>query len=157
MGILVLNREGLAFVGRRKRIAGDEHDGSQNLWQMPQGGVDKGEDHELAARRELYEETGIRSVELLEALDGWVTYDLPEELIGVALKGKYRGQKQKWFAYRFTGEDSEIAIDPPPDGHAAEFDQWAWKPLGELPGLIIPFKRKVYEEVVAAFRHLARA
>ena len=86
---------------------------------------------------------------------GWINYDLPRDLVGIGLKGKYRGQTQKWFAFRFDGDESEIQIDPPPGGHAAEFDQWAWKPMAELPDLIVPFKRKVYEQVVAAFRHLA--
>lgn len=155
VGIMVLNRDGLVFAGRRKRQDRDEHTGYDHLWQMPQGGIDKGEEPEPAARRELWEETGIRSVELLASTPGWVRYDLPPELVGVALKGKYRGQMQKWFAYRFTGEDSEIAIDPPPGGQHAEFDLWEWKPMTELPDLIVPFKRKVYEEVVAAFAHLA--
>lgn len=155
VGVMVLNSEGLVFAGRRKRAERDEHSGYDQLWQMPQGGIDKGEEPEPAARRELLEETGIRSIDLLASTDGWIRYDLPPELVGVALKGKYRGQKQKWFAYRFTGRESEIAIDPPPGGHSAEFDQWAWKPMRELPGLIVPFKRKVYEEVVSAFAHLA--
>lgn len=155
VGIMVLNRDGLVFAGHRKRQDRDEHSGYDHLWQMPQGGIDKGEAPEPAARRELWEETGIRSIELLASTPDWVRYDLPPELVGVALKGKYRGQMQKWFAYRFTGDESEIAIDPPPGGHHAEFDRWEWKPMAELPGLIVPFKRKVYEEVVAAFAHLA--
>ena len=95
------------------------------------------------------------SVSLLAEAPGWINYDLPRELVGIGLKGKYRGQTQKWFAFRFEGDESEIRINPPPGGHAAEFDRWAWKPMAELPGLIVPFKRKVYEQVVAAFRHLA--
>ena len=94
-------------------------------------------------------------VTLLAEAPGWINYDLPRELVGIGLKGKYRGQTQKWFAFRFDGDESEIRINPPPGGHAAEFDRWAWKPMAELPGLIVPFKRKVYEQVVAAFRHLA--
>ncbi|MEQ9244431.1 MAG: RNA pyrophosphohydrolase, partial [Nitratireductor sp.] len=124
-------------------------------WQMPQGGVDRGEDPREAAYRELYEETGIKSVSFLAETPEWITYDLPEHLIGVALKGKYRGQKQKWFAFRFEGQDTEIAINPPPGGHEAEFDMWEWKPMTDLPKLIVPFKRKVYDSVVDAFRHLA--
>jgi putative (di)nucleoside polyphosphate hydrolase len=155
VGIMVLNRDGLVFTGRRKSKPGEEESGSGYLWQMPQGGIDKGEDPEPAARRELWEETGIRSVALLAETPGWVRYDLPPHLIGVALKGKYRGQEQKWFAYRFEGEESEIAIDPPPGGHEPEFETWAWRRMEELPGLIVPFKRRVYEEVAACFAYLA--
>ncbi|TIX94275.1 MAG: RNA pyrophosphohydrolase, partial [Mesorhizobium sp.] len=104
--------------------------------------------------RELYEETGMRSVSLLAEAPEWINYDLPAHLVGVAFKGRYRGQTQKWFAYRFHGDSGEIQINPPPGGHTAEFDKWAWRPMQDLPGLIVPFKRKVYEEVVAAFRHL---
>ncbi len=153
-GALVLNRQGLVFAGRRKTQPGDELTGSAHLWQMPQGGIDKDEKAEPAARRELWEETGIRSVSLLAEAPDWIAYDLPDDLLGVALKGRFRGQKQKWFAYRFEGDESEIAIDPPPQGNAAEFDRWEWVPMHKLPELIVPFKRKVYEEVVAAFRHL---
>lgn len=155
VGIMVLNQQGQVFCGRRKVKPYAEETGTDHLWQMPQGGIGKGEDVEAAARRELWEETGIRSVSLLAQTPGWIKYDLPEHLIGVALKGKYRGQRQKWFAYRFEGSDSEIAIDPPPAGQAAEFDHWQWRAMDELPQMIVPFKRKVYEEVVASFCHLA--
>lgn len=155
VGVMVLNREGLVWAGRRIAIGNSEYDGSPQLWQMPQGGIDKGEDPLKAAYRELYEETGMKSVSLLAEAPGWINYDLPEHLIGIGLKGKYRGQTQRWFAFRFEGPESEIAIDPPPGGHEAEFDEWAWKPMRELPELIVPFKRKVYDEVVAAFAHLA--
>ncbi len=155
VGIMVLNRHGLVWTGHRKPKPNAEEQGSARLWQMPQGGIDKGEDAEGAARRELYEETGIRTVKLLAETPDWLTYDLPDHLIGKALKGKYRGQKQRWFAYRFEGDEDEIAIDPPPDGHEAEFDAWAWKPMNDLPELIVPFKRPLYKEVVTAFHHLA--
>ncbi len=98
----------------------------------------------------------MKTVTLLAEAPRWINYDLPPHLIGIGLKGKFRGQTQRWFAFRFEGDESEIAIDPPPGGHEAEFDQWAWKPMEELPGLIVEFKRKVYDEVVAEFRHLAR-
>ncbi|MBL8584857.1 MAG: RNA pyrophosphohydrolase [Rhizobiaceae bacterium] len=155
VGIMVLNRQGLVWAGRR--IAGEDSEmaGTSKLWQMPQGGIDTGEEPFPAALRELYEETGMRSVSLLAEAPGWIDYDLPREVLGIALKGKYRGQTQKWFAFRFEGDESEIAIDPPPGGHEAEFDRWAWKAMAELPELIVPFKRPVYEKVVAAFRHLA--
>ena len=155
VGIMVLNRDGLVWTGHRIAEPDSEFAGSTRLWQMPQGGIDKGEEPYPAALRELYEETGIRSVTLLAEAPDWITYDLPEHLVGIAFKGRYRGQKQKWFAFRFEGDEAEIAINPPPGGHDAEFDAWAWKPMRELPGLIIPFKRKVYEDVVAAFAHLA--
>jgi len=154
VGIMVLNAAGLVWAGRRIAGADSEMAGSDRLWQMPQGGIDAGEDPLPAALRELYEETGMRSVSLLAEAPQWINYDLPRELVGIALKGKYRGQTQKWFAFRFEGDDGEIAINPPPGGHEAEFDAWAWKPMQALPDLIVPFKQQVYMQVVAAFRHL---
>ena len=155
VGIMVLNKQGLVWAGRRIPIGNSEYDGSPQLWQMPQGGIDKDEDPEKAAWRELYEETGMTTCTLLAASSGWINYDLPAELIGIGLKGKYRGQTQRWFAFRFEGSEDEIAINPPPGGHEAEFDQWAWLPMQDLPGLIVPFKRAVYDQVVAEFLHLA--
>jgi putative (di)nucleoside polyphosphate hydrolase len=154
VGMMVLNRDGLVWVGHRMVDPEGEMVGSTRLWQMPQGGIDKGEEPLKAALRELYEETGIRSVSLIAEAPDWIRYDLPTERVGVVWNGKYRGQTQKWFAFRFDGDDSEVAINPPPGGHDAEFDGWAWKPMAELPDLIVPFKRKVYDEVVATFRHL---
>ena len=154
VGIMVLNRDGLVCAGRRIAEEDSEMAGAAKLWQMPQGGIDKGEEPLDAARRELYEETGMSTVSLLAEAPDWINYDLPAAVVGIALKGKYRGQTQKWFAFRFEGEEGEIAIDPPPGGHDAEFDAWAWKPMHELPELIVPFKRGVYEQVVAAFAHL---
>jgi putative (di)nucleoside polyphosphate hydrolase len=155
VGIMVLNQDGLVWAGRRIAPEDSELAGESRLWQLPQGGIDKDEDPYEAAKRELFEETGIQSVSLLAESPGWVRYDLPAHLIGVALKGRYRGQKQRWFAFRFHGDESEIAINPPPDGHKAEFDAWDWKPMEELALLVVPFKRQVYEEVVDMFRHLA--
>ncbi|RIY01040.1 RNA pyrophosphohydrolase [Aureimonas flava] len=154
VGIMVLNAEGKVFVGRRIAEPKGEMDGAAQLWQMPQGGIDEGEDPLVAARRELHEETGIRSVSLLATTDGWLRYELPPELVGVALKGRYRGQMQKWFAFRFEGEDGEVEIDPPPGGHTAEFSEWAWKTMDEVLDLVVPFKRPVYDQVIAAFRPL---
>lgn len=155
VGVMVLNRSGLVWTGHRIAEPDSEFTGSTRLWQMPQGGIDRGEEPYPAALRELYEETGMKSVTLLAEAPEWIHYDLPEHLIGIAFKGRYRGQKQKWFAFRFEGRESEIAINPPPGGHEAEFDQWAWKPMRELPDLVVPFKRKVYEQVVDAFADLA--
>jgi putative (di)nucleoside polyphosphate hydrolase len=155
VGIMVLNRQGLVWAGHRIAEPDGETAGATLLWQMPQGGIDAGEEPLPAALRELYEETGMRSVTLLAEMPDWIHYDLPAELVGIAFKGKYRGQAQKWFAFRFDGDESEIAINPPPGGFEAEFDHWEWKTMAELPELIVPFKRKVYDEVVAAFRHLA--
>ena len=148
VGIMLINRDGLVWVGRRRpKWAGDA---SGYIWQMPQGGISAGEQERVAALRELQEETGVSSVEVLAEAPDWLSYDLPDELLGVALKGRYRGQRQKWFAMRFTGEESEIDIRPRA-GHKAEFDAWRWAPVAELPRLIVPFKRQVYEDVLREF------
>lgn len=154
-GIMVFNADGLVWAGRRIAEGNTEYDGSPQLWQMPQGGIDADEDPYQAALRELYEETGMRSVELLAEAPDWIDYDLPAHMLGIGLKGKYRGQRQRWFAFRFTGNEDEISINPPPGGHTAEFDAWDWKQIQDLPGLIVPFKRNAYEQVVSAFEYLA--
>ena len=153
-GIMVFNRAGLIFVGRRK--GGPEHVDATHVWQMPQGGIDKNEDPYKAALRELYEETSIKSVERLGEVEGWLAYDIPREIIGEAWGGKYRGQKQKWYALRFTGDDSEINISEPGGGkHKPEFIDWRWVELELLPDLVVPFKRQIYEQVVEAFEKFA--
>ncbi|MGV6871238.1 RNA pyrophosphohydrolase [Pseudochelatococcus sp. B33] len=158
VGVFLLNGAGRVFIGSRRKDDYDE--GSlppDHVWQMPQGGVDDGEDLLEAARRELFEETNIRSVDLLAETPDWLTYDLPGDLIGVALKGKYRGQKQKWFALRFTGDEAEIDVLNPGGGaFPPEFDAWRWEEALRLPELIVPFKRPVYEQVVAQFEGLTR-
>lgn len=154
VGMMVLNRDGRAFVGRRSN--GPEHVDATHSWQMPQGGVDEGEDTYPAALRELYEETSITSVEKIGEIADWLTYDIPREIVGQAWKGRYRGQKQKWYAFRFTGDEREIDIVNPGDGHDPEFVEWRWERIENLPGLIIPFKRGVYEKVVEAFAPLAK-
>jgi putative (di)nucleoside polyphosphate hydrolase len=153
VGVMLVNRDGLAFIG--KRAAGGNEPTANNAWQMPQGGIDEGEEPYDAALRELYEETNIRSVEPIGETKDWVTYDLPPELVGVAWKGRFCGQKQKWFALRFTGKDSEIDVKKPGGGaHKAEFTDWRWEHIDLLPGLIVPFKRAAYEEIVAELKPL---
>jgi putative (di)nucleoside polyphosphate hydrolase len=154
VGMMVLNRAGLVFIGRR--TGGIEHVDAVHVWQMPQGGVDPGEDAYRAALRELREETNISSVELAAEAGDWLTYDLPPEVASEAFRGRYRGQTQKWYALRFIGDDSEIDVLAPGGGHAPEFSEWRWEPMRNLPDLVIPFKRKVYERVVAEFAALAR-
>jgi putative (di)nucleoside polyphosphate hydrolase len=153
-GIMVLNAQGLVFVGRR--AGGPEHVDRDHVWQMPQGGIDEGEDPYKAALRELYEETNIKSVEKLGEMPGWLTYDIPREIIGEPWGGTYKGQKQKWYALRFTGDDREINITMPGGGHhAPEFIDWRWASMRDLPDLVVPFKRDIYERVVAEFSKLA--
>jgi putative (di)nucleoside polyphosphate hydrolase len=122
---------------------------------MPQGGIDDGEDPMECARREMAEETSVTSMEFLAEAPRWYNYDLPQHLIGKSWKGRYRGQTQKWFAFRFTGDDSEVNLAPP--GHKQEFDEWKWATMDEALSLIVPFKKPVYEQVMQAFRHLTTA
>jgi putative (di)nucleoside polyphosphate hydrolase len=152
-GLMVLNRAGLAFIGRR--IGGPEHIDRTHVWQLPQGGIDAGEEAWPAALRELREETNITSAEKLGEIAEWLKYDIPPAIAGRAWSGKYRGQTQKWFALRFTGNESEIDIEHPAGGHEPEFVEWRWEPLANLPELVVPFKRVVYERVVAEFSKFA--
>jgi putative (di)nucleoside polyphosphate hydrolase len=152
VGIMVLNRQGLVWVGRRADAPGDA-EGPGSWWQMPQGGIDGGEDPVKAALRELHEETGMQSVELIAQSSGWLAYDLPKDLQGKAWGGRFRGQKQKWFAVRVLGPDEEINILPAP-GHKREFSSWRWMPAPEILRLVAPFKREVYERVLAEFAPL---
>jgi putative (di)nucleoside polyphosphate hydrolase len=152
VGIAVFNRDGRVWIGHRSDINA-EGEGEGHWWQMPQGGIDKDEDPQKCAFRELFEETSIRSVELIRPADGWFAYDLPADLVGQSWGGRYRGQKQKWFALRFTGQESEIDVLRPGGGKfKPEFSSWRWEALARLPGLVVPFKRKVYQQVVEAFR-----
>ena len=150
VGVMLINARGLVWVGRRFEKQND--DGVGKWWQMPQGGIDEGEDAVKAASRELYEETAVTSAHIIAEAPRWYNYDLPEHLIGKSWGGKFRGQKQKWFALKFTGKDSEINLKPP--GHKQEFDEWRWAKMDEMLDIIIPFKREVYVDVIAAFRHL---
>jgi putative (di)nucleoside polyphosphate hydrolase len=155
VGIALFNAKGLVWIGNRSDKDA-EGEGEGHWWQMPQGGLDKGEDPYKAALRELHEETSVTHASLLREAAGWFIYDLPPELVGQSWGGRYRGQKQKWFALRFEGKESEIDVLHPGGGkHKAEFSTWRWEKLGRLPELIVPFKRQVYEQVVAAFQDIA--
>jgi putative (di)nucleoside polyphosphate hydrolase len=155
VGVMLLNPRGQVFIGRRKSEAGPEHVDDDHAWQMPQGGIDDGEDPRDAAFRELWEETNVRSAAIIAEAPEWFSYDLPDDIIKRSWKGRYRGQTQKWFAMRFEGGESEIDIHAPAGGqHRPEFNAWRWADMNALPSLIIPFKRPVYEKVVAAFAHL---
>ena len=136
VGIVVLNKENKVFVARRI-------DNPKNYWQMPQGGVDHDEDYLVAAYRELREETGIKNVELIKELDGFTTYKLPTNLLGIIWKGKYKGQKQKWFVMRFLGNDDEINIKT----KRPEFLDWKWIELDKITDLVVKFKFDVYKEI----------
>jgi len=156
VGLALFNPAGLVFVGRRANRSQREHTAPGHEWQMPQGGIDAGEQPIEAAYRELREETNVSSVSLLAEAPDWLSYDLPREIGREAWRGKYRGQSQKWFAFRFDGDESEIDILNPGGGHKPEFDAWRWVPLAETAELIIPFKREVYREVVRQFAAVAR-
>ncbi len=141
-GVMLINRNGQVFVGQRI-------DSTLEAWQMPQGGIDEGEDAETAAIRELGEETGVQpdKVELIATAPDELFYDLPPDLIGKVWKGKWRGQRQRWFLYRFLGEDSDVDIAT----EHQEFRAWRWVDPAELPDIIVPFKKALYEDVLAAF------
>lgn len=146
VGIVLINDKRRVFVGRRNDMAGDH-------WQMPQGGIDDGEEPRKAALREMKEEIGTDKAEILAESRGWFTYDLPAELGRTAWKGRYRGQKQKWFAARFTGKDKDIDLET----EHPEFEAWRWIAPADLPRLIVPFKRKLYVDVMEEFRALLDA
>ena len=152
VGILVFNPARRIWVGQRADTPGDA-EGRGTWWQMPQGGIDADEDPAQAALRELREETSIKTVEIVAETPDWLTYDLPPHLLGKAWGGRYRGQRQKWFAARFLGEEAEIDLGNPESPHA-EFIAWRWCTAAELPAHIVPFKREVYVAVLRAFAPL---
>ena len=137
VGAIVVNNKNKIFVGKRK-------DNPVNKWQMPQGGVNENESFLAAMKRELDEETSIKNIQIIKELDGWFQYELPKNLLGIIWKGKFRGQKQKWFVVRFTGEESEINLKT----KLPEFIEWKWVEMDELPKIIVDFKKDVYEKLV---------
>ena len=136
-GAIVLNNKNKIFVGKRK-------DNPVNKWQMPQGGVNKNESFLTAMKRELDEETSIKNIQIIKELDGWFQYELPKNLLGIIWKGKFRGQKQKWFLARFTGKESEINLKT----KHPEFIEWKWVEMDKLPKIIVDFKKDVYEKLL---------
>ena len=143
VGVIVINKDNKVFVGKRK-------DNPVDKWQMPQGGVDKGEELVDAMRRELKEETSIKNIEIIKEIDGWLDYELPKNLLGKIWKVRYRGQKQKWFIVKFLGEESEINITT----KRPEFIEWKWVERSQLPNIIVDFKKNVYERLVVELKNI---
>ena len=143
VGAVLLNKNNQVFVGKRR-------DNPVNKWQMPQGGVDNNEKLVDALKRELYEETSVKSYEIIHELDRWLTYELPENLLGKIWRGKYRGQKQRWFILRFSGEENEINVNT----KKPEFLEWKWADIESLPNIIVDFKKKVYEELLMEIKKI---
>ena len=142
VGAIVLNKKNQVFVGKRK-------DNPVDKWQMPQGGVNEGEDLTSAMKRELNEETGIENIKILNEIDGWFEYELPNYLLGKIWRGKFRGQKQKWFIVKFLGDDEEINLEK----DKPEFIEWKWLDIENLPNVIVDFKKKVYEKLLPKIRN----
>tara|TARA_B100000965_G_C19564290_1_gene746041 strand:- start:211 stop:681 length:471 start_codon:yes stop_codon:yes gene_type:complete len=143
VGIIVLNNQNQVFVGKRK-------DNPIDKWQMPQGGVNKNEELVVAMKRELSEETSIKNITILKELEEWYQYELPKNLLGIIWKGKFRGQKQKWFVVRFDGEESEINLNT----KHPEFIEWKWIDINLLPEVIVDFKKKVYEKLLLRLKQI---
>ncbi len=150
VGAVLFDAAGRVFVARRADLPNAE--GAPGGWQLPQGGIDEDEDPRQAVLRELAEEIGTDRAEILDEHPDWLTYDLPPHLLGVALGGRYRGQRQRWFALRFTGQDDDIRLDADPH---PEFDAWRWAALAELPALAPSFKRDIYIVLASAFARFA--
>jgi putative (di)nucleoside polyphosphate hydrolase len=150
VGACLFNRDGLVLIARRADLPAGE--AASGAWQLPQGGLDEGEDPEAAVLRELSEEIGTSNAVVMGRMAEWLDYDLPAHLVGKALGGRYRGQTQLWFALRFLGDDSEIRLDA--DKHQ-EFDAWRWAPLSDLPSIAVPFRRPIYERLARDFARFA--
>ena len=150
VGAVLFDRRGQVFVARRADLPNAE--GAPGGWQLPQGGIDDDEDPRLAVLRELAEEIGTDRAAIIGEHPDWLRYDLPPDLLGRALGGRYRGQRQRWFALRFTGDDGDIRLDLDPH---PEFDAWRWADLSDLPALAVPFKRPIYQTLAASFRRFA--
>ncbi|MDE2517242.1 MAG: RNA pyrophosphohydrolase [Rhodospirillales bacterium] len=150
VGAVLFNAAGLVLIARRADLPNAE--GAPGGWQLPQGGIDANEDPRRAVLRELAEEIGTDRAEIIGEHPEWLTYDLPPELLGRALGGRYRGQRQRWFALRFTGTDADIRLDADPH---PEFDAWQWAPLATLPDLAAPFKRRIYQVLATSFAPFA--
>ncbi|MEK9671126.1 MAG: RNA pyrophosphohydrolase [Rhodospirillaceae bacterium] len=145
VGVVLMNGDGMVWVGERIRRLGRQ---MASPWQLPQGGLDDGEDPRAAAFRELEEETGVTSANYVAETDGWLAYDLPADVRDQVWKGRFRGQKQKWFVLKFTGDEAEIDLNT---HHKPEFSAWRWADPAELPGLAVSFKRGLYEDLLTAF------
>ena len=143
VGVIILNNQNKIFVGKRK-------DNPVDKWQMPQGGIDQGEDHLTAMKRELYEETSIKSIEVIKELEGYYEYMLPENLVGVIWKGKFKGQRQKWFVTKFVGNEKEINLNT----KNPEFIEWKWIIADELPNVIVNFKKEMYQKILFNIRKI---
>jgi len=150
VGAVLFSRSGEIFIARRADLSNAE--GTPGGWQLPQGGIDPSEDPRVAVLRELEEEIGIGDAAIIGEHPDWLTYDLPVELLGKALGGRYRGQRQRWFALRFNGRDSDIHLDLDPH---PEFDAWRWAPLSDLPGMAVAFKRPIYGILAQSFARFA--
>ncbi len=150
VGAVLFNQHGQVFVARRADLPNAK--GPAGGWQLPQGGIDENEDPREAVLRELAEEIGTDRAEIIGEHADWLTYDLPPELLGIALKGRYRGQRQRWFALRFTGTDADIRLDADPH---PEFDAWRWANLADLPSLAVPFKLEIYKVLAQSFARFA--
>ena len=143
VGVIILNNQNKIFVGKRK-------DNPVDKWQMPQGGIDQGEDHLTAMKRELYEETSIKSIEVIKELEGYYEYMLPKNLVGVIWKGKFKGQRQKWFVTKFVGNEKEINLNT----KNPEFIEWKWIIADELPNVIVNFKKEMYQKILFNIRKI---
>ena len=150
VGAVLFNRVGEIFVARRADLPNAE--GAAGGWQLPQGGIDRDEDPRAAVLRELEEEIGTGDATIIGEHPDWLTYDLPPELLGKALGGRYRGQRQRWFALRFNGRDADVRLDRDPH---PEFDAWRWAPLADLPGMAVGFKRPIYDVLARSFQRFS--